>query len=64
MSEFLEKAVKSEIKTYGENTSYVTKIKKILSKEFKNEDEAEKYANELGIGRTIFMGNCGLRLKR
>ena len=63
MSYHLKKGIEAEIKQYGNNTYYVTKIRKLLDKEYGSMNEAEEYANSLGIGRTIFMGDMGLKLK-
>ncbi len=64
MSYDLKCSVEAEIKEYGKNTSFVTKIEKMIARKYESWYEAEQYANELGLGRTILMGHMGLIRKK
>jgi len=60
MSENLKIQVVGQENYSGKNHPFVLNVKKMLSKEFKNMNDAENFANEIGLGRTILYGNLGL----
>ena len=59
-SENLRKQLEADIKfNKGKKGSFVQKVEAVLKKEFRDQYDAENYANELGLSRTMFMGGMG-----
>lgn len=61
MSDNLRKQVEAQIRFSGKNHSFVLNVQKMLNKDFKDMQEAQRFADqETGLGRSILMGGMGL----
>jgi len=56
MSENLRKQIESQAKFSGNNHPFIKKVMKVIQNEYNNQNEAEEFANRLGLSRTMFMG--------